>query len=256
MRYNLFGTTSYRIFDRSVLGTVIVDYKYPLVETERFISALSEFVKTYWRIDALPEPKDGVYQFALNDNRVKFAISNSSASIDISCSKYMCFGNDVVPQVYALRTLLCDVMGIKALEMISLRKINYWIFEVNKCKDINPRDFRNSFFSRPFLDLPSTDAYSDDKCIDFMVHRVDSDDNDGRVIIKSGLLHKDGPDSVKYCMILDLKLECDMKGKDVKESDEELAAMNKQMFNVFMWCINDGVKQLMNNGKNDCTTNC
>ena len=129
---------------------------------------------------------------------------------------------------------------------MGIRKLNVFNIKGNGSDNIDPMDVMRSLFSQDMIaNLSLDDLDEQEQTIPNMrkcVFKV----ADSRVTIRTALLPPSRPNDPFHHLLLDTlgELQPD-DGIKFEEIPEKLMDFNKVMYDCYHWCVNDGVKKVM-----------
>lgn len=248
-----FEPADYRQFQNTFLASTVVSMTFaPISNAASYAQRWGKFTRSLFSVS----PMDGLFQKTIvvnrSDNRLAFVFDNGKIQVHISGDGYRNYADSVIPHAYKLKEFVTDVIEVKSVLQLGIRKINVFQFETEKGKAPVETDVRKHFFSQKYLGLTDhrVDLEGDEQQMPKMIkHRWTEDTYE--LTLRSVFLQVSEVEN-RYRLILDIEEQYTPEGGvDMGLLDVELKKMNTDLFNVFIGCISDNVIKIMENGKEE-----
>lgn len=249
----IFGDYPYKKFSNTFLTKVLIVFRFdPLAQPEGFDERMDKFSMESFGIPGPKEMTDTL-QLSSTDGKIVFYFSVDFVSVEIAGDIYDSFSNSIIPQAFKLKSFVKDVIGQERIKTISIRKLNIWQFEnKKKAEVIDVESIRNYVFTDHFNQLNmNVDLSDDEKNIDyFKKHRWSED---GNVLeLRTAFVEMDNSSKEKhiYGLILDSeRMVEEPNGITCEDIESVLKSIDMDLYNAYMWCVSDSIKNIMNTGK-------
>ena len=253
MNISDFGTHKYRKYDYNFLNKVIVSFAFERPDNN---TDIDERMESFSISQFGVQPPKGFFEVGTSlrrsDGHVAFLFGHQQASVEIEGDEYSSFADTVIPLAYKLKMYVSEVVGIDIIKSASIRKVNLWQFEYDKNVSEFDSDLaRKIIFSDNYNDLTSNvDIKTKEVFRDQKTHRWN--ENDNWLEIRSGFmdLGTDEKSLSSIALFLDSEgFETLTKGIKIQEVDDVLKSINTHLYNSYMWCVNEKVQKIMEEGK-------
>ena len=242
-----FGAAVYKQYKTTFLASVIVGLKYSKVQdAESHKEQWDVYTRTMFNIP----PLGGIFQKQLminsNDERLSYVFNDFQTMVRIAGNGYQNFADTVIPQSYKLKQFVSDVVGSNKATSLGIRKVDVFQIEADINKIGGEDSVRRYFFSPEFinLDKPKAELNEEERKMSNMIKYQWTED-DNTLTVRSVFL-KDKNAENKYRLILDIDGQyTPIQGFELDQMEKILKEVNMDLYNAFMWCVNDNVKIIM-----------
>lgn len=246
-----FGNTDYRQFKNTFLATVLVGMDFPVVHSnDTRKKEWKEFCQALFSLSGI----DGIFEKPIvinrDDQKLKFLFSNNLAQVLISGDSYRNFADTVIPHAFKLKQFVTRVADCERPSLIGIRKIDIFQIEGMPGMTFDEAQVRSHFFSADYIGLKEGKVALDEseqKMPNMIKHIWTEGDN--TLTLRSVFMMVQGKDNL-YQLVFDSEEHyLPIGGVDLSQLDEILKGMNKDLYNAYMWCVSDKVKNIMEKGK-------
>lgn len=242
-----FGTAVYKQYKTTFLSSVIVGLKYPKVQNaESHKDQWDVYTRTMFNIP----PLDGLFQKRLminsNDGRLSYVFNDFQAMVRIAGNGYQNFADTVIPQSYKLKQFVSDVVDSDKATSLGIRKVDVFQIEADINKIGGENGVRRYFFSPEYIsfDEPKAELNDDEKKMSNMI-KYQWVEDENTLMVRSVFLRDKNAEN-KYRLILDIDEQyTPFQGFELNQMEKILKEMNMDLYNAFMWCVNENVKKIM-----------
>ena len=246
-----FGNTDYRQFKNTFLATVLVGMNFPTVQSnDTRKREWKEYCQALFSLSGI----EGIFEKPIvvnrEDQKLRFLFGSNLAQVLISSDGYRNFADTVIPHAFKLKQFVTGVAGCERPTMIGIRKIDIFQIEGIPGMEFDGAQVRNHFFSADYLGLKESEAELDDseKQMPNMVKHVWSE-GAYTLTVRSVFMKVQGKANL-YQLVFDSEEHYSPEGGiDLSQLDEILKDINKDLYNAYMWCVSDKVKNIMEKGK-------
>lgn len=246
-----FGNTDYRQFKNTFLATVLVGMNFPAVQSnEARKSEWKEYCQALFSLHGI----DGIFEKPIvvnrEDQKLKFLFGSNLAQVLISGDGYRNFADTVIPHAFKLKQFVTDVAGCQKPSLVGIRKIDIFQIEGITGKSFDEAQVRRHFFSGDYLGLEDgkTQLDENEQKMPNMIKHIWTE-GDNTLTVRSVFMKAKGKDNL-YQLVLDSEEHYSPQGGiDLSRLDEILKDINKDLYNAYMWCVSDKVKNIMEKGK-------
>jgi len=188
------------------------------------------------------EVKPQGINFNTKDGNRAFSISEDSITYTINGLNYINF-EQFFSEINVELKKLFDLCKISMLNRVAIRKINILEFTIND--DIKPVDALGLIFNHSlinsFLSMPGRNA------IDKSLSTVNLNQGDFRLNLSYGLLPPQNNINTRNA-ILDIDLFSQEANCPTKELVNMTQAINREIFNIFSWALQESTQNQLNYG--------
>lgn len=246
-----FGNTDYRQFKNTFLATVLVGMNFPAVQSsDTRKKEWKEYCQALFSLNGI----DGIFEKPIvinrDDQKLKFLFGNNLAQVLISGDGYRNFADTVIPHAFKLKQFVTGVAGLERPLLLGIRKIDIFQIEGIPGMSFDETQVRSHFFSADYLGLEGGKAALDEneQQMPNMVKHVWTE-GDNVLTVRSVFMKAQGKDNL-YQLVFDSEEHYSPKGGvDLSKLDDILKGINKDLYNAYMWCVSDKVKNIMEKGK-------
>ncbi len=243
-----FKPEKYRQYRNTFLQDITVGFNFkPSTEGKTELNAhFNDYLQSYFGVENSGDITSADCNITKKDFSLSFDFSDHSAVVRLSGKDYVRFSETVLPHVFKLRSFFNKVVKVEEIDKMGIRKLNVFNIKGNGSEPIDPMDVMQSLFSQEMMANLSADNLDEQeqtipnmkKCV-FKVA-------DSSVTIRTALLPPSRPNDQFHHLLLDTLGELQpADGIKIEEIPEKLMDFNKMMFDCYHWCVNEGVKNVM-----------
>ncbi len=246
-----FEDTDYRQFKNTFLATVLVGMNFPTVQSnDTRKKEWKEYCQALFSLSGI----DGIFEKPIvinrDDQKLRFLFGSNLAQVLISGDGYRNFADTVIPHAFKLKQFVTGVAGCEHPSLIGIRKIDIFQIEGISGVEFDQTQVRNHFFSDKYIGQEEGRAALDEseqKMPDMVKHIWK--EGDYTLTLRSVFMKAQGKDNL-YQLVFDSEEHyAPADGVDLSKLDELLKDINKDLYNAYMWCVSDNVKNIMEKGK-------
>ena len=246
-----FGNIDYRQFKNTFLATVLMGMNFPTVQSnDTRKKEWKDYCQALFSLNGI----DGIFEKTIvinrDDQKLKFLFGSNLAQVLISGDGYRNFADTVIPHAFKLKQFVTDVAGCEHPSLVGIRKIDIFQIEGVPGMSFDEAQVRSHFFSEDYLGLKDGKTILDEneRQMPQMVKHVWTE-GDHSLTVRSVFMKVQGKDNL-YQLVFDSEEHYSpIGGIDLSKLDEILKDINKDLYNAYMWCVSDKVKNIMEKGK-------
>lgn len=254
-----FKQAQYQKFNNTFLNKVVITFGLEeYLKDDSVTERMSVFSTEEFGVTP-PSKEFNTAVYGNQDGSIIFKFLNKFVSVEIEGTKYNNFADTVISLSYKLRRYVEFVLKTNKIRYASIQKINLWQFRKEaSAPEIDVDAVKKYVFSKEFNSLSSNEKLSkEEEEIDYFIkHRwKDETCSDDYFELRTCFIKIDEKDiNTKqniYGLILDsiAKNTNNGNGIEIEKIDTFLRDINTQLYNAYMWCVTDDVKNIMVNGK-------
>lgn len=256
MAFEFIAHTPRKVYKNTFLQNVFISVRFDKINRNSipndFYEKWDKYIRTTFNnLEPQSDFFDNPVSISREDGVFTIFLSNGLVGAVIGAKDYRSFVDNVLPQLYKLRTFLKDVLNSPKINCLSVRKVNIWQFNSNDKITINQEKLRKSIFSSLFLNKKANGKLDEDeKRIPFM-HKYNwvDDDTKNQVIVRTIFLPRrhDGA----FAQILDTEALFCEKDITLEQLEGKSIELNDILYDLYHWCVNTRILDIMeDNNKN------
>lgn len=234
-----------KLFKNTFLQSVIITYRYEKVDSDSFDEAferrMRDFLCGNFGLTIGKSIKNGPISITSSDKSVSYMLSDEFVAVKVNAKNYKSFGISVAQYEEVMKKFAKEVLQLKVISSLSLRKINIWPFENNSGQEVNQDEIWNKILSNDILQVAKADSSSR-----FPGARVFvGNDMDLSVLIR--LVPVDASaDKKQINFVVDIEtIHTSAMGVSLIGTKDKLNKLNQKLYNAFIWAVNPGIIKLM-----------
>lgn len=242
-----FMSEKYRQYRNTFLQNVIIGFEYTpsRVDKSELNAHFNDYVQSFFSVNSDGDITTGMCSVSKNDQSVSFDFSDRSAVIHLSGKNYVGFSDTAIPQIFKLRIFFNKVVKIDKFTKTGIRKLNVFNIKANTNEQVDEFQVMKAIFSEELNNsLSSENLDKEEK--NAKVKKCIFKSESKTITIRAALLPPSQPNDIFYHLLLDTLGEVENgEGISVDEVPELLMDFNKDLYDCYHWCVNEGVKQVM-----------
>ena len=243
-----FKSENYRQYRNTFLQDVIVGFEFKPSTVEKSVlnANFKNYIMGFFGVDCNSDITTSVCNITKKDLSLIFDFSDHNASVRLSAKDYVRFSETVLPQVFKLREFFNKVVKVEKFTQIGIRKLNVFNIKTNGTESVDHKVILQSLFSKEFIANLSDNNLSEEECTVPNLKKCIFKTDDNSITIRTALLPPSRPDDSFHHLLLDTLGELHpADGVKFESVAEELIDFNKVLYDCYHWCVNDSVKNVM-----------
>lgn len=250
----IFSKAEHIHHNKTFLLDIVIEYNFePVAEDGDLDNRFKEFLHNSFGINTEGLSfVGGEHSLRKDDGSLSFYFSNGRVATKIGGQAYFNFIETARPTIYKIREFLEQVLDLKTLENIKIKKTNCWPF-INEAPSLNDKKIRDDLrlfvFSEQLQE--SLKADKDEKATglieDLKTYSFSNDDFSIKLRSYTAL-HKGNDDIQKNYINLFLDIIGTLAtngGIKIDDIEDETTSLNNEIYNCFQWCISDKIREIM-----------
>lgn len=243
-------TKEHKVFQRTFLARVGVILYFNSINESTWSQQKEELVRSFilnrygksFDTDFLHK----AVSIQAEDGNLTIVLMNGCVMGIVDAENYRSFEETAIPQIFRLREFLEDVLDVRCVSKLILRKLNIWRFSRNDSEVVDEEkrnELLNFVFSKALLGMDSDDvSESDAKFGIFKILTFEDADFDCKMNL--ALNPVSGSDKT-YNVVLDTSIIYE-NNRSLDGSTQVWKTMNQYAYDAFLWSVSDNVKAIMN----------
>lgn len=234
-----------KLFKNTFLQSVIITYRFEKLDSDSFDDAFERRMKDYlcgnFGLTIEKSIKNGPISITSSDKSVSYVLSDEFVAVKVNAKNYKSFGISVAQYEEILKKFVKDVLQLKSVSSLSLRKINIWPFENNSGQTVNQDNLWGKILSDGIIQVAKADSTSR-----FPGSRIfEETDKDLSVQIRLVPVNA-SEDERRINFVVDIEtILSSAMGVSFIGTKNTLNRLNKTLYDAFIWTINPEIIKLM-----------
>ena len=225
--------------------TIGFDFAPSGVEKSKLNALFNEYVQSFFGVTSDGDLTSITCSVSKNDQSLSFDFCDHSAVINLSGRNYVGFSDTAIPQIFKLRDFFNKVVQIENFKRTGIRKLNVFNIKTNGKEQVDEIQVMKAIFSEELNSKLSNDNLDGEEQ-NAKVKKCILKSGNKTITIRTALMPPSRPNDLFYHLLLDTLGEIENEdGITVEEVSELLMDFNKDIYDCFHWCVNDRVKQVM-----------
>lgn len=183
-----------------------------------------------------------------DDGCLTIILSNGFIGAIVGAKDYRSFIDNILPQLYKLKTFLKDVLNLDSINSISVRKVNIWQFKSKDNIKIEPLDVRKKIFSNDLICKKSNGILDENENKIPNMHKYEWFENDIKVIARTVFLRYSNKNTA-FNQVLDTEAIYAKNNIAIEDLEEKSILLNNILYELYHWCINTQILKIMEGDK-------
>lgn len=195
------------------------------------------------------EPRSNFFSEPISISRedrvCTIVLSNGLIGALIGAKDYRSFVDNVLPQLYKLKTFLKDVLDSPKISSISVRKVNIWQFNSKDKGRIDSDALRKSIFSGQFLNKKVNGQLDDNEKKIPNMHKYEWKDVDNNILAIARTVFMPRRQDGTFAQVLDTEAIYMHNDILLENLEEKSILLNNILYELYHWCINSKILKIM-----------
>lgn len=185
------------------------------------------------------------------DRACTIVLSNGLIGALVGAKDYRSFVDNVLPQLYKLKTFLKDVLNSPNISRISVRKVNIWQFNSKKEEQIDLDALKKSIFSSQFLNKDVNGQLDDHEKKIPNMHKYEWEDVGNNMLAIARTIFIPHQQDGAFAQVLDTEAIYMHNDIILENLEEKSILLNNILYELYHWCINSKILKIMEDNNNN-----
>lgn len=250
MAFDFIVNTPRKEYKNTFLQNVFLSIYFDKIDQARVSNDFNENWEKYIRTTFNNlEPRSNFFSEPISisreDRLCTIILSNGMVGTLIGAKDYRSFVDNVLPQLYKLKTFLKDVLDSPKISSISVRKVNIWQFNSKDKGQIDSDLLRKNIFSSQFLNKKANGQLDDNERKTSNMRKYEWKDVDNNILAIARTVFIPRKQDGTFAQILDTEAICMQHDINLGNLEEKSIFLNNILYELYHWCINSKIQKIM-----------